>query len=283
MRSHAREYLDRAFHLACFIHGDRARALCILTEAYAGLDVAAVRQDKRLYYLPAGRRKADGVGPSAFRTKVCLEEPHLLQRLIYLQSEIWERRQEQSPEGPPLTEADMVVRFIKHLVQITTGRNSFYVALGVGRLLHDYTTAQAMALYGLVVQDPDRVPDDYYYRARKKRLMEELRERFGAVLETVCGAYGEERFRTPADPGGWAALASECLRQFTPWDTPCLPSGIDPTRDALPSLAFDGTDPDREHPIEANRMHVLLDPHCLARWAAAHAVERAVKRLLAAR
>ena len=149
------ESIARAFQLAYFIHGDRETALNIAAEALAKLEVAAAAQDKRLYYTPTGR----AARAERFRTKVSVGEFHLLQRLVYLESEPYERQSEQSPNGESPDEEDMLIYFIKHLVRITVRRNSFYVTLGLSRLLHNYSTAEAMEMYNVLVQDPgDQAP-----------------------------------------------------------------------------------------------------------------------------
>jgi len=125
------ESLARAFQLAYFIHGDRETALNIAAEALAKLEVAAAAQDKRLYYTPTGRAERG----ERFRTKVSIGETHLLQRLVYVESEPYERRAEQASNGESPEEEDMLIYFIKHLVRITVRRNSFYVTLGLSRML----------------------------------------------------------------------------------------------------------------------------------------------------
>src|SRR5262245_54170180 len=256
------ESLARAFQLAYFIHGDRETALNIAAEAFAKLEVAAAAQDKRLYYTPTGR----AARAERFRTKVSVGEAHLLQRLVYVESEPYERRAEQAPNGESPDEEDMLIYFIKHLVRITVRRNSFYVTLGLGRLLHNYSTAETMEMYNVLVQDPGRVRDDYYYRSRKGRLMKELKERFGDRLRVTRGVRGEERFQTDDTPGEHAELARECLQEFTPWRTKCaIPPNLDPCAEEIHDLAFDGSDPDREHAIEVNRFHAALHPDCFAR------------------
>jgi hypothetical protein len=162
----------------------------------------------------------------------------------------------------------MLVHFIKHLVRITSRRNSFYVTLGLSRLLHNYSTSETMEIYNVVVQDPGRVRDDYYYRSRKGVLMKELKERFGDRLSITRGARGEERFQIDDRPGQHAELARECLLAFTPWNTDCaIPANIDPLSDEIRALSFDGSDPDREHAIEVNRFHTVLHPDCFTRLA----------------
>ena len=126
--------------------------------------------------------------------------------------------------------------FSKHLVRITTNA-LFYVTLGLSRLLYNYTTAETMEVYNAVIQDPERVKDDYYYRSRNGVLMKELKDRFGNLVDSNRGPRGEERFQSHDPPGRHADLVRECLSYFTPWHTPCLvPAGIDPIRTDHPSL-----------------------------------------------
>jgi hypothetical protein len=243
------ERLMLAYQLAYFIHGDSAQAKRIAFAALEKLETATLAQDKRLYY--PGKRH-----------KVSMPELHLLQRLVYAESEGEEKRKEQQP----LSERTLLIHFIKHLVKLTVRRNSLHVAVGLSRLLHHYTTAEAIALYGLILQDPVRVAAEDYFRSRKKMLLAELKTRFGDLLMTTRGPRGEERFVTHEQPQRFATLVRECLIAFTPWRTPCpLPERFDSANDSVSSLAFTGADPDEEHAIEMNRMHALLHPPCLAK------------------
>ena len=140
------EFPNRAFQLAYFIHRERRTAVEIATRALNKLQLAATAQGKRLYYRLTGRADARKA-----RSKVSMGEPHLLQRLIYIESEEYERQKEAASLDPqshsetvPARHSDLVVYFIKHLIRITTRRNSFYVTLGLSRLLYNYTTAETM-------------------------------------------------------------------------------------------------------------------------------------------
>jgi hypothetical protein len=253
------EYVNRAYQLAYFIHGDKATARQIVTSAMNLLEVAAAAQDKRLYYTPTGRTLARKA-----RTKVSLSELHLLQRLIYIESEPYEKNRERT--DALLSEEDMITHFIKHLVKITVKRNSFYVALGLSRLLYNYTTAETQEIYNVAVQDPERVKDDYYYRSRKAQLMREMKERFTDFLQCVKGHRGEEKFQAKDSVDSFAELVKDCLRMFTPWATPCLmPAQFDGFNDVLGHLSFQDTDPDEEHRVEINRLHTLLHTECFSR------------------
>jgi hypothetical protein len=247
---------DRAFDLAYFITPDKGTAASITSRAFLKLEVAATAQNKRLYYKPAkrGTRTASDVT----RTKISLREDHLLQRLIYIESEPYERAVE---AGQAINDEGMIVHYVKHLARITIKRNSFYVALGLCRLLYDYSTAQAMEIYNVVVQDPDRVKDDYYYRSRKSRLVDEINERFGELIQLTRGARGEERIQSGEITPEQANIVLDCLRRFVPWETKCiLPTNFDPTSVEIPELSSGGGVSDEI--VEINRVHSLLDPAC---------------------
>src|SRR6059058_337414 len=80
------ELLSRAFELAYFILGDRTIAIYVAMSAVDNLKIASIAQDRRFDYTPVGR-----VTHPAIRTKITLSEAHLLQRLIYAESEPFER------------------------------------------------------------------------------------------------------------------------------------------------------------------------------------------------
>jgi hypothetical protein len=252
----------KAFALAYFIHGNRVKAISIVREALSKLEVAAAAQVKRLYYTPARRSLLHRAKPASHRTKISLSDLHLLQRLIYVESEPYEKERERTPDT--LRQEDALIHFIKYLIRISIKRNSFYVALGVSRLLHNYSTSETMEIYNVVVQDPERVKDDYYYRSRKGQLIQEIKDRFGDLLNLSRGSRGEERFQTLDAPDEFIELVTECLNQFSPWQTPCLiPSRYDPTADELPTLS--SAHHGEEDTVEINRIHAVVHPDCYGR------------------
>jgi hypothetical protein len=256
----ADDVLQRGFDLAYFIHGDKATAIDVVTDAAERVDVATVAQDKRLYYQPKGRLIPPHGVAERLRTKVSLSKLHLFQRLIYIASERYEKESE-SQNRCRLDQRAMIVRFIKHVVRITLKRNSFYVALGVSRLLHNYTTAETMAIYDFL-QDPEQGRDDCYFRSRKSILMRELIDRFGDSLRICRRAHGEERFESVDFPARYAPLVRQSLEMFTLWETPCpvaMP-GSSQTRSMAP---FVSSASDLEDEVEISRMHAILHPPCL--------------------
>jgi hypothetical protein len=251
-KTSTRELLRKAYALAFFIHGDEEIATQVVTAAAEKLEVAATAQTKRLYYRPVARDDA--------RNRIWFSDDHLLQRLIYVESESYEKQKEQSET---CGEDDLVVYFIKHLIRIALRRNCFYLAIGVCRLLHHYSTAETMQLYEAVAQDPVRLKDDYYYRSRKGVLMNELKERFGDLLHTYRSSHGEERFDTAPEPRVFVELVRDCLTLFTPWSTPCLvPDTFAGFRDIPGLIARSAREQDQ---AEVNRLHAVMHPNCYAR------------------
>jgi hypothetical protein len=270
--------LNKAYRLAYFLHSDKAVATRIVAAATLKLNVAMAVQSKRLYYVPVGRfspaeaRRTDGI-----RNKALFSDLHLLQRLIYVESEPYERQKERAAQlappdvhavGDPASDEDLLVYFTKHLVRITTKRNAFYVTLGVSRLLHSYSTLETMEIYNAVIGEPERVKDDYYYRSRKAVLMHEMSQRFGELIRACRQRRGEERFETRQGTSELRSLVKECLRLFTPWDTHCpVPRDFDPFNSVIAALT--SKNGDDENRIEVNRIHAILHPNCFARLIAA--------------
>lgn len=261
--------LNKAYRLAYFLHQDKATAIRIVAAATLKLNVAMAAQSKRLYYIPVGRfsrgesRRTDGI-----RNKALFSDLHLLQRLVYVESEPYEREKERAAQVAPASEENLLVYFVKHLVRITTKRNSFYVTLGVSRLLHSYSTLETMELYNAVIGEPERVKDDYYYRSRKAVLMHEMYQRFGQLIRASRQRRGEERFETQPGSNEQRSLVRECLRLFAPWDTQChVPSDFDPLKSVIASLTSKSSAEENE--VEVNRIHAVLHPQCFERLVAA--------------
>jgi hypothetical protein len=202
-------------------------------------------------------RRTDGI-----RNKALFSDLHLLQRLVYGESEPYERQNDSA------SEEDLLVYFIKHLVRITTKRNAFYVTLGVSRLLHSYSTLETMELYNAVIGEPERVKDDYYYRSRKAVLMQEMYQRFGELIRASRQRRGEERFETQEGSSELRSLVRECLRLFTPWDTNCpVPRDFEPLNSVIAALTSNGGAEENE--VEVSRIHAILHPACFETLVAA--------------
>ncbi len=112
-----------------------------------------------------------------------------MQWLIFSESDAAEKEQE---ERDAATSAQMVVRYIKNLVRMTTSMSSFYVNIGLHRLLFNYSTAETQRVYESVTE---RFLGADEYRRAKSALMRKLFKRFG-TLKTCRTQHGELRFET---------------------------------------------------------------------------------------
>src|SRR6185436_13501371 len=254
--------LNRAFRLAHAIYrykeNNRKTALKIVSDALRAVEVRLLVQ-----------HEADRHDPQK-PTKVRWTTLQWFQLLIYCKSEEYEKQQE-SKHSASLSEEDMIIRYIKHLILTTSRRNSFHVSLGLGRLLYDYGAAETMAIYDLVFQDPDSSTKkaDAYYRARKNKLIEELEKRFHRFVKTYQGPRGENRFESDDDSGRFADLVFDYLALFTPWETSCeLPKQLD-TWTAIRSLKSN----------QASQIHSLIHPVCFSKIAAALNFDPPLSRL----
>ncbi|MBK9315604.1 MAG: hypothetical protein IPM55_15375 [Acidobacteria bacterium] len=244
--------LNQAFQLAHFIHEDRIVARSVARDAAAWLDTALSAQDKRLAY------------DSTNRNTITLSDDHMLQRLVMIASDPYERAREGGREI--IDHQTLLIHFIKHLVRITFKLTPFYTTLGVCRILHNYSTGETMEIDCIVMQDPDRVKDPSFLRARKKVLISELQNRFGDLLSQCKGPRQEIRFNSHNSPHRFLELTRSCLHRFSPWFIKCIhiPSDYNPTEHILDDLSSDHLNDDETQRIQLNRIHAVLDPECFS-------------------
>lgn len=234
--------------LAFFICGDEETSHQIVRRALAKVPFAALAQDKRLYYEPG----------HAVRTRAWLAEIHLFQQLIYAESESFAVKKEEAGE---LTTAELVINYIVHLVRITMARNSFFMNIGLSRLLHDYTTAETTEIDGLI-HGEEALPLSSYYRTRKALLMRELKERFRQRLAIEKRRSGD-RFQRLDCGTPYVSLVQRSLHELTPWQTPCWNDRQARADDVL----------------EIDRMHAILHPPCYRKLAASALLDEPDRRL----
>jgi hypothetical protein len=246
----------QAYHLVWFIYRDKSLALAIVRESIDSLEAFARRQDKRRAKDPQQRE---------VRNQILLGDRHLLQLLVFLKSEQYEKEQEQSAAA--LSEEDMTIRFIEYMACFAFYRNPFYAGLGMAGVLHRYTTTEAMAIHDWV--DPERARDETYWYGCRRTLLEGLERRFGQRLRVDRNARGELRLRTQEFPERHAEMIARLLRLLAPWGTKhVIPQHFDPSSDALPELTFQSADHDCEPQVEINRLHAFFDPCCFERLTA---------------
>lgn len=246
------ESLEKGFQLACFLFPDYATAIDILSGALEKLEVQCQREKKRLFW-----RDKHPAQPVRRMTR---KDSDMLQWLILLEAEEYEIEQERA--GSPSTK-DMIVRYIKYLAQITTAMSSFYVNIGLTRLLHNYSTSEAQYTYETLTHrylGPDE------YRRAKAALMDRINKRFSKFLKVTRVQHGELRFEACDDQQRWGRLVNECLKAFTPWSTEKLCSELTTissnSKLVPPEIGADDAD---QNAREMNWCHVLLEPTCYGR------------------
>src|SRR5579863_4196969 len=183
---------EHAFQLAFFIIPDRATAFEVTGRAIEKLGSQRSRERRRIYW--RGRNKKVRI------RRISRPDEDTLQWLIYLESEAYEKKQEQCDD---VTEIEMVIRYVKHLVQLTTGASSFYVNVGLNRLLRSYSTPEVQQIYEYTTE---HYPASEEYRKVKGRLMNALIARFDRFLRVQTSEYRELRFEPHQDQKRWFSI-----------------------------------------------------------------------------
>jgi hypothetical protein len=263
------DILERGFQLAYFIFPSRPQAVLILSSAMNKLKTQHGRESRRTYWRDKYLKR--GI------TRITREESDMLQWLIFNESDRFEKEQEAASQS---TTRDMVLRYVKSLVRMTSAMSSFHVNIGLQRLLHNYSTAEAQQVYESIT---DRYPGADEYRRAKSVLMNKLEERFDGMLKTSKTQHGEIRFESDEEQGQWEDMVDTCLKEFTPWSTrgACpVPGNFDGLKDklSLPLSGNSASDADQNQ-VEMVRCHVFIDPQCFGRLVRALSIEPPSHRL----
>src|SRR5579871_573264 len=239
--------IQRGFQLAFFLVPNRQAALEILASAMMKHHEQWNREQKRNYWRDKKLKRSI--------RRIARDRLDTLQWLICFEAEEHEKRHEET-SGPSVE--DLVVRYIKTLVQSTTVRSSMYVAVGVQRLLYGYSTPETQKAYEWLTNS---YPGDEKYRRVKAAIMDELETRFHVFLRTFTKPNGERKFEISDGQSQWAGLVDRSLQLLIPWSTlrPC--SQTDNLAAALSSDGGRSADPDR---VEIRRCHVFIDPTCFS-------------------
>lgn len=226
------EFWRRAFRLAYFIHCDSRVALCVVVHGMELMALKAIRQD-------------DHTGANLMK----LTRPQLFQVGLLEASKFYEQRQEREQFGLggageagqsllellidlafsaeslalnraelPLNEEDLVVRYIKHLVQVTVSRNAYQVMIGISQFLYHHGLKEMDRIHLHI--DPDLKRGGVSgkaYKISRRRIWDETVRRFGELL----AIRGTGRFHTQERTLPLFALVNECLNHLALWDAEC--------------------------------------------------------------
>lgn len=246
------ELLQRGFELAYFIIPDRSSALEILVRALDRVRVRSHRELKRLYW-----RDKHSQRPVR---RIARSDVDLLQWLIMFESEKDEKTQEGAGNVPSRS---MAVRYVKHLVQITTALSSFYVNVGLSRLLHSYSTPEAQRVYELLTA---RFLGADEYRRAKSALMDKMNHRFSGLLTVVRVEHGELRFEAAHDQEKWRKVVADSLSAFAPWSTHGRCTEFTTVNGGNSKSTVAVKSPDRnQNEVEMGCCHILIEPSCYGR------------------
>src|SRR6185295_19028254 len=196
-------YFGPAYELAYFIHVNKETACFVAEDALDQLPVMLGKQGN--YRKPPGLLSGfwkGGERSRPVRRTLKLNEPQMLQWLVYQHSESWEREAERG-EGLYLpNEEDMTVRYLKHLVFVTLRLGSFYVSVAIGQLLHQFDRRQTRLFYDILTQsDSARMKDMGYIGKQRLELLSRIGQRFDGMINTTKTPRGERQIVTqPTTP-----------------------------------------------------------------------------------
>ncbi|HEV2864312.1 MAG TPA: hypothetical protein VGX48_25160 [Pyrinomonadaceae bacterium] len=249
------EKIELALGLAFFIHGRDDVAYDVALAALSKLGVTSKAQDRRVdYYRPVNRHR-----------KIILEELHLLQLLVYIESGRLERKQEGSGGLALLGKEDLLVRYLEHLTKVTLGANILRVTVGLCYFVYAFEVAQVRKIYLTLTQAEFEEIDGTRFRKCKSSLMKDIKERFGDLLPTQSGRRHRLTFVREDDPQRYSALFADCLKAFTPWGTPCLSPDPDGMRAALRDKRADSA---KNYLTDAVRLHAAFHQSCFSKLVA---------------
>lgn len=206
------------YQLAYALVKNRQTALDILHAAICKLRARCSRERKRSYWRERALKRRI--------TRVIRRETDVLQWLVWLEATHHEKQQENAGS---VSEGDMILRYIKHLTQLTSGMSSFHVSVALQRLVYNYATPEARKAYERLT---DLYPNPEAYRTTKAMLMDQLKQRFGNALNIFEAERGERRFEVREGQEGWANFVDGWLQLLVPWST----------RQACSSFGFNSSD-----------------------------------------
>jgi hypothetical protein len=227
------EVIQKIFDLAFFTHRDREVAIEVVVDTLVRIPLVRDIQDER--------PKAKKMQPYKLR----MPEDLLPRFCLYLASDSWERDQEKAePNKIPVyrpDDADYLIRYIKFLVWQTMDRNSRYVAVALGCLLHNYGPTQISELSPAFFNGNN-------IRNTKKWLADRIRARFNG-MNIVNPDNAQIISRLPLD--GERILVQQSLEMFSD------KNHIQPQTFILDTVFADGS----SH-TERERIHVVACPVC---------------------
>lgn len=247
-------YWNQAFKLAHYILGDERLALYVVVHGMESVSLKAKNQKER---------KGTNI--------MTLSDPQLFQVGVLEASEFYEKRQESEQFGfgmkpqssllellidlgfsaesaaskrtaRMLTEKDLVIRYIKHLVQDTVSRNAYQVMVGISLFLYRHGPTQMKRIYEHIDSGQTNGKrsrggeNESVFKEARERLWAAMIERFGTLLILT---ENKKQFEVQGATMPVITLINNCLDHLALWHTDC----------------------DRFHD-EPHQAHALIHPAC---------------------
>jgi hypothetical protein len=203
------------------------------------------RQTKRFYWRDKHREKAV--------RKIVRCDLDTLQWLVMYESDLHGVQQDQLSQQ---TETQLLIRYVNRVVQASAALSSFYVNIGVSRLIYGYSTLEAQGVYEFLT-GRYLGPDEY--RRAKSFLIKKVADGFGGLLETIRVEHGEIRFVQKENQQEVINVVEKCLNAFTPWSTQC-----ESIANLSAQIAQTNVPDIDQNSLDLTFCHVLLHPDCYA-------------------
>ncbi len=172
-------------------------------------------------------------------------------------TELRDAEREQENNGYRLTEKDFVKRFVKHLILLSLGMNSFWAIVAVMRVICNYAAEALDFVYPIVA--PNRAEDGVKDKTQCSRIRGKFLEFAGARFG-VC----PENLFTEDDPQVYSSsdwrvrTVKECIERFRPLGGLTVPEPY--TGKPNPLIPYEMNDPRGDERIEVDRMAILFSP-----------------------
>jgi hypothetical protein len=253
-------FIPNAYRLALAALGDREVVLRVVHESLDGISLFMREQQKN--------RDLNALNPS----KPVLDEVQTFQYLLYEELEEMEKMQEADAFGAGRRWPWQVIllRYLKSVVYSSINHRPYYLAVGVGSLLHDYDWKDTARLHDFILQEQDLSKTQNKRNQRLRELKEYLIDRFGELLLHDVDGNGEIHFSYRPISDDLIQVARAGMNLLIPWGSEhVIPEGLSSEDAPVPGLrSNDGKAGDRWS-VWKNRSHALIDPECFSRIAAA--------------
>jgi len=241
---------EKSYDLAYFLLEDKKLAIKVVIKAMGKFD------DSFRYEV---RKRSNHKSYGFLKTsKYIPNELQILQNLIYREANFYEINKEKMHKES-LNDRLLIKHYIKYLIYICVTRNTFYVLVGLCRLLFNYNSNQTEHISDRL----DVVKESSQQRRCKLKLINELSERFGSLLVISSEIHNQKGFELKKASPQEKVLVKECLEKFTPWGFSCpLDENKENPLSVIDTYSFLYAKHKLQSHYEQNIIHLIIHPKC---------------------